>query len=209
MSDPAGTQVDHPARGEVVHGWATVPNAITLARLVVFVPLVVWLVLGTDARLAATVALVVFGATDWVDGFLARRTHTVSDVGIWLDPVADRLGILIILVTMTVAGLVPWWVLVLIVVTDVVVLLAGLRFRSRIGRMRASWAGKVRTALIMVAMPAALLGDAAIWGAGAFTLVGLVAFAAGAVLHVLAGTGYVLRLAGRLEADPDAGTAIF
>lgn len=196
MAEP---DVHSPATGVVPEhrGWGTVPNVITLVRLVVCVPLICWLVLGTDQRVWTAVALVVFGATDWVDGYLARRTHTVSDVGIWLDPLADRLGITLILLAMTVAGLVPWWMLGIILVVDAAVFLAGLVWRSRMGLMRASWAGKARTALIMVALPALLLGDSTLPVAGALALLGLLCFGLGALLHALAGVGYALRLAGR------------
>lgn len=201
---------DAPATGLVPEhrGWGTVPNVITLLRLVVCVPLICWLVLGTDQRVWTAVALVVFGATDWVDGFLARRTHTVSDVGIWLDPLADRLGITLILLAMTVAGLVPWWMLAVVLAVDAVVFLVGLVQRSRMGLMRASWAGKARTALLMLALPALLLGDSALQVAGGLAVVGLVCFGAGALLHVVAGAGYVLRLIGRLGVEPSARTPL-
>ncbi|SDD35470.1 CDP-alcohol phosphatidyltransferase family protein [Auraticoccus monumenti] len=208
MAEP---DVHSPAPSGVVpehRGWGTVPNLITLVRLVVCVPLICWLVLGTDERAWTAVALVVFGATDWVDGYLARRTHTVSDVGIWLDPLADRLGITLILLAMTVAGLVPWWMLGTVLVVDAVVFLAGLVWRSRMALMRASWAGKARTALIMVALPALLLGDSTLPVAGALALVGLLCFGLGAVLHALAGVGYVLRLAGRRGEELTAGTPL-
>ncbi|MVA74556.1 CDP-alcohol phosphatidyltransferase family protein [Auraticoccus sp. F435] len=179
-----------------VRGWATVPNAITLVRLVVCVPLIAWLVLGTDQRLWTAVALVVFGATDWVDGFLARRTGTVSDVGIWLDPLADRLGILVVLAAMVLADLLPWWMLAVILVVDAAVFVVGLVGRSRMGLMRASWAGKARTALIMVALPALLLGDSPVTGADVLEVVGTLTFGVGCLLHLVAGVGYMLRLAG-------------
>lgn len=199
-----------PASGLVPEhrGWGTLPNAITLVRLLVCVPLICWLVLGTDQRVWTAIALLVFGATDWVDGFLARRTHTVSDVGIWLDPLADRLGITVILLAMTAAGLVPWWMLGVVLVVDAVVFLVGLRWRSRMGLMRASWAGKARTALIMVALPVLLLGDSTLPVAGALAVLGVACFGVGALLHTVAGVGYVLRLTGRLGAELTRGTPL-
>lgn len=192
-----------------LHGWGTVPNVITLVRLLVCVPLIAWLVLGTELRLVAAVALVVFGLTDWVDGFIARRTHTVSDVGIWLDPLADRMGIVAILVTMTLTGLIPWWLVAVIVAVDAAVFVVGMRWRTRIGQLRASWVGKSRTALLMIALPAFLLGDSTVPGASAFALIGLVCFAVGTLLHVLAGVGYMLRLAGRRGSELRSGTPVF
>ncbi len=204
------SQLEHSRAAEVqVQGWATLPNAITLVRLLVCVPLIVWLVVATDARVWTALALVVFGATDWVDGFLARRTGTVSDVGIWLDPLADRLGILVVLAALVLSGLLPWWMLAVIVVVDAAVFVVGLRGRSRMGLMRASWAGKARTALIMVALPALLLGDSDVAGSELLTAVGALTFALGCLLHLVAGTGYVLRLAGRRGEEPSTGTPWF
>ncbi len=204
------SQLEHSRAAEVqVQGWATLPNAITLVRLLVCVPLIVWLVVATDARVWTALALVVFGATDWVDGFLARRTGTVSDVGIWLDPLADRLGILVVLAALVLSGLLPWWMLAVIVVVDAAVFVVGLRGRSRMGLMRASWAGKARTALIMVALPALLLGDSDVAGSELLTAVGALTFALGCLLHLVAGTGYVLRLAGRRGEESSTGTPWF
>ena len=71
-------------------GWRTVPNLISLIRLLC-VPVFVYLLLGADRPLAAGVLLAVLGATDWVDGWIARRYDQGSSIGKVLDPVADRI----------------------------------------------------------------------------------------------------------------------
>ncbi|MBP1632754.1 MAG: phosphatidylglycerophosphate synthase, partial [Acidobacteria bacterium] len=63
----------------------TIPNVISLARLAM-VPLFLWLLFGADSPLAAGLLLGAIGATDWVDGFLARRLNQVSELGKLLDP---------------------------------------------------------------------------------------------------------------------------
>ncbi len=68
----------------------TVPNVITLVRLACL-PLYLWLLLGRDNNAAAAVLLAALGATDWVDGYVARHFNQVSELGKILDPVADRL----------------------------------------------------------------------------------------------------------------------
>ena len=68
----------------------TVPNVITLVRLACL-PLYLYLLFGRDNRVAAAVLLAVLGATDWVDGYVARHFHQVSNLGKVLDPMADRL----------------------------------------------------------------------------------------------------------------------
>ena len=68
----------------------TVPNVITLVRLACL-PVFLWLLFGEDNRAAAAALLAVLGATDWVDGYIARHFHQVSKLGKVLDPIADRL----------------------------------------------------------------------------------------------------------------------
>ena len=95
----------------------TLPNVLSFARLA-GVPLFVWLVLSPRADLVAVVVLMVAGFTDWLDGFLARRWHQTSRVGQMLDPIADRLYILAIVVALAIRGLVPWWLLVVLAARD-------------------------------------------------------------------------------------------
>ena len=86
----------------------TVPNAITLVRLAC-IPLFVWLLFGADRQIAAALLLGALGATDWVDGFVARRYHQVSTLGKVLDPVADRVLVATAVITITIHGAVPVW----------------------------------------------------------------------------------------------------
>ena len=95
----------------------TLPNVLSFARLA-GVPLFVWLVLSPRADLVAVVVLMVAGFTDWLDGFLARRWRQTSRVGQMLDPIADRLYILAIVVALAIRGLVPWWLLVVLAARD-------------------------------------------------------------------------------------------
>ena len=68
----------------------TVPNVITMVRLLC-IPVFLWLLFGLHEQTAAAILLAVLGATDWVDGFVARRYGQVSTLGKVLDPTADRL----------------------------------------------------------------------------------------------------------------------
>ena len=74
-----------------MHGIVTIPNAVSLVRLLL-IPVFVWLVLIEQTAWAG-VLLGFIGATDWIDGYLARRLDQVSEVGKMLDPVADRLAV--------------------------------------------------------------------------------------------------------------------
>ena len=180
--------------------WRTVPNAITAARLLLL-PVFLVLIVQGDPAPAMVVIGVVF-ATDFLDGFIARRTGTTSELGRWLDPVADRVTLIVVAVSFALGGLVPWWALVLLLVPDV--LLSSFALWAFGGAaFPVTWLGKVRTALLMtgllVLLVGAALGDAA-WAGGAdraVTTVGAVAFGAGLVGHWAAAVQYGVTLVGR------------
>jgi cardiolipin synthase len=135
----------------------TVPNLVTLVRLAC-IPLFVWLVFGAHRQTAAAVLLGVLGATDWVDGYVARRFHQVSTLGKILDPAADRVLVVTAVIVIMVVGAVPVWFGVLTLVREVVVagmvlLLASLGA----ARIDVLWVGKAGTFGLMFAYPAFLL----------------------------------------------------
>ena len=94
-------------------GWRTVPNLISLIRLLC-VPVFVYLLLGADRPLAAGVLLAVLGATDWVDGWLARRFGG-NALGAVLDPMADKALLVTMYVTLATVGVLPVWLAILVV----------------------------------------------------------------------------------------------
>jgi cardiolipin synthase len=137
----------------------TVPNALSGLRLL-GVPVFLWLVLGPHADGWAVVLLMVSGFTDWLDGYLARRLHQISRVGQLLDPVADRLYIVATLVGLGIRDIVPWWLVVLLLLRDVMLLGTGPTLR-RLGltSLPVHFLGKAATANLLYAFPLLLLGD--------------------------------------------------
>lgn len=179
-------------RQEAPMRWATLPNAISVVRLLVFVPLTIWL--AADGReLAATVSLAAFGATDWIDGFLARRLGQVSRVGEILDPVADRLGIIVIGLGLALLGYFPWFVLVTIFLCDAALLVIGLTRLERVREGKVNLLGKARSAFIMVAMPLHLLSYAEQVPAEPLRAITWWMLVVGTMLHVAAGVVYAFR----------------
>ncbi|MFB9775799.1 CDP-alcohol phosphatidyltransferase family protein [Brevibacterium otitidis] len=176
------------------HGVFTLPNFISVARLVLLVPLVIWLMRDPDGRILATVALAVFGATDWIDGFIARRWDMTSRVGAILDPVADRLGIALICLAMTVFGILPLWMLLVIVLTDVGLGIVGATRLHATASSRVTWLGKIRTALIMTGLPLLLAGTARVLADTPVGAIALALLSVGVVLHLAAGIHYALML---------------
>jgi cardiolipin synthase len=137
---------------------ATVPNAITLVRLVC-IPVFVWL-LADDEPLAAAGLLAVLGASDWVDGWVARRFDQGSDLGKVLDPVADRLLLLTAAIALFVDGAVPVSVGLLVLAREVVISIAVLALAAAgARRIDVQWVGKAGTLALMFAFPLFLWAD--------------------------------------------------
>jgi cardiolipin synthase len=136
----------------------TIPNALSFLRLL-GVPLFLWLVLGPHADGWAVALLIVSGATDWLDGKIARATGQISRLGQLLDPLADRLYIAATLVGLALRGLVPWWLVVLLLARDLVlaVFLAALKRRGVTG-LPVHFLGKAATFNLLFAFPLILLG---------------------------------------------------
>jgi cardiolipin synthase len=131
----------------------TLPNVVTIVRLACL-PVFLWLLFGRDNRAAAAWLLAALGATDWVDGYLARHMHQVSDLGKILDPVADRLLFIVGGGAILADGSVPTWFAVVVLVREVLVggttiLLGALGAR----RIDVTWFGKAGTFLLMMAFP--------------------------------------------------------
>jgi cardiolipin synthase len=133
----------------------TVPNAITTVRLLL-VPVFVWLLFGQsgNGRYGAAILLGVLGATDWVDGFLARRLGQVSDLGKILDPTADRILLLVAVVSILIDGSVPLWLGIVVLAREVLVAGAALVLAAAgARRIDVQWAGKAGTLSMMFAFP--------------------------------------------------------
>jgi len=98
----------------------TIPNLISVIRLAL-IPIFVVLLVSADEPIWAGLLLGVIGATDWVDGYLARRLDQVSEVGKILDPLADRIAVVVALVTGLATGYIPAWFAWLLIVREVIV----------------------------------------------------------------------------------------
>jgi len=138
-------------------GWRTWANLVTLVRLALL-PVFLWLLFGTGHRALAAWLLATLGATDWIDGYLARRLSQVSNVGKIIDPVADRLLVIVGLLGVAAAGGVPWWFAGATLARELIV--SGLTLvLAALGAARIDvlWWGKVSTFQLMTAYPLFLL----------------------------------------------------
>lgn len=100
--------------------WMTLPNVITFARLVA-APITVWCIL-TDAWLAAFVLFVAAGVSDALDGYLARRFGRETTLGSYLDPIADKVLMAGVYVSLGARGHLPLLVVILVVFRDVIII---------------------------------------------------------------------------------------
>lgn len=136
----------------------TVPNVLSAIRLL-GVPLFLWLVIGLKADGLAFALLMVSGLTDWLDGYLARVLDQRSRLGELLDPVADRLYILAVVVGLAWRDFIPWWVALLLPLRDLLLwgLVPLLRTRGY-SSLPVHFLGKAATFCLLYAFPLLLLG---------------------------------------------------
>lgn len=137
----------------------TLPNVLSMLRLA-GVPVFLWLVLGPEEDGWALALLMVSGFTDFADGWLARRFNQTTLVGQILDPVADRLYILAVVVGLALREVIPWWMAVSLPLRDLLMwgLVPLLRTRGY-SALPVHFLGKAATFNLLYAFPLLLLGD--------------------------------------------------
>ena len=187
--EPSGPS--RPPAGEVDTLW-TVPNLFTLLRLLCL-PLFLYLLLGQGNRAAAAWLLGGLGATDWVDGYLARRLGQVSEFGRKFDPTVDRVLFIVALLAIIADDAAPRWFCIAVLVREVVVgatiAIATLAFHMT--RFDVTWLGKTATFLLMFAIPGFLLGSSDFPGHDAFTVIAWLLGIPGLVLSYWTAFGYI------------------
>ena len=179
-----GTAVTRDRTREVL----TIPNVLSMLRLGLL-PVFLWLVLGPDAHGPAVVVLMVIGISDWLDGALARKLDQASPLGAVLDPVADRLYVLVAVVGLAASDAIPVWLALFLAARDLVLwgLVPVLRTRGY-SALPVHFLGKAATAALLYAFPLLLLGTGdstvevgarvlgwafAIWGTGMYWWAGV------------------------------------
>lgn len=177
------------------------PNALTAARILL-TPVVGYFLARDDARTALPL-LAAAALTDAADGWLARRLEARTALGAYLDPIADKLLAATVFLGLAAAGRLPWWLAVLVLGRDVLILLfAGwaLRF-TRLRRFPPSVWGKAST-VVQFSLAVACLLDMAVPGTWLRAAVALLIPAA-AVATVWSGLHYGWRAARMLRESPD------
>jgi cardiolipin synthase len=172
--------------------YLTLPNAFTLIRLCC-IPLFLYLLFGRDNRAGAAWLLGGLGATDWVDGWLARRLNQTSEFGKIFDPTADRLLFIVAIGGIIVDHSAPLWIAWEVVAREVVfggtVAIATLAFAMK--RFDVTWWGKTATFLLMFAFPGFMLGASDFPGHQGFQIAAWILGIPGLILSYYTAVTYI------------------
>jgi cardiolipin synthase len=169
-----------------------VPNVLSLLRLALVPVFLFLLAEGNDAW--ALIVLAFSSASDFLDGYIARRFNQITRLGQLLDPAADRLYIFAALIGLALRDLVPWWLVAVVVGRDVLMLLVGVVLANYgFGPLPVHLIGKIATFCLFYALPVIMLGqafpDVAWWSGPVGWAFGLW----GAFLYWWAGIVYILE----------------
>lgn len=161
----------------------TIPNVLTGVRLLLVPVFLALVIIDTPAsRLSAVAVFITAAVTDFLDGYIARRAHQVSEFGKVADPLADRLLIVAGLIGLLIKDRLDPWVLVVLITRDVIMLWGFQYLAARDLTVPVTWPGKVTTAVLLTAFSLLLLASPA----GTYVLY------LGIALSVASGTHYVL-----------------
>lgn len=170
----------------------TIPNVLSFVRLALVPVFLVLVIMGEDVL--ALIVLVVSSFTDFLDGVLARRLNQVTRLGQLLDPAADRLFIFATLIGLAVRGIVPWWLVAVIVGRDVLLLVLGVILANfGYGPLPVHHLGKIATFCLFYALPILMIGQAFPVAAPVSAPVGWAFALWGAFLYWWAGVIYIVE----------------
>lgn len=161
------------------------PNKLTIARMILIVPFVICMLLGGSGnlRFLALAIFIIASVTDWLDGFLARKNHLVTNFGKFMDPLADKLLVSAAMICLVELGRLPAWIVIIIISREFAI--SGFRLIASDNGVviAAGWWGKCKTTsqMIMIILLIADLGGAFavleqifIWLSLALTIISLV-----------------------------------
>ena len=123
----------------------TVSNLLSISRILFLVPVVILLLKpGSEYRVTVVILMFIAGTTDFLDGLLARMMNQVTDFGRLLDPMADKICIVVASVTLVVTGDIPLWFMLLVAARDVAIVVgSSLILNRRKVVVQSVWAGKL------------------------------------------------------------------
>ena len=167
-----------------------IPNVITLFRFVLIIPVAVALL--ADRMDIALILFAVAGFSDGLDGFLARQFGWRSKLGAIMDPLADKALMVTTIIILGLLGLIPWWLVALMVLRDVIILVGAVSYFRLNGKieMDPSVLSKLNT-FLQISLVIALLWNAGFTPLSEWLLHGLIIIVTAST--VLSGADYVIR----------------
>jgi cardiolipin synthase len=188
----------------------TIPNAFTLLRLLLL-PVFLYVLFGLENRAAAALLLGGLSATDWVDGYLARRLGQVSEFGKVFDPTVDRLLFVVATIAIIIDGSIPLWFALAVLFREVAVglMMAIATLVYKMPRIDVTYLGKLATFLLMFAVPGFLMGNSDFAGADAFQIAAWLVGIPGLILSYWTGIAYIPQVRRAVAAGAAARSISF
>jgi cardiolipin synthase len=188
----------------------SIPNAFTLLRLLLL-PVFLYVLFGLEDRAAAAWLLGGLSATDWVDGYLARRLGQVSEFGKVFDPTVDRLLFVVATIAIIVDGSIPLWFALAVLFREVAVglMMAIATIVFKMPRIDVTYLGKLATFLLMFSVPGFLMGNSDIAGADAFEVAAWLVGIPGLTLSYWTGIAYIPQVRRAVAAGATPRSASF
>ena len=132
-----------------------IPNILTILRFFI-IPFIVYYLIG-DNYIAAFILLTLSGLTDVLDGAIARKFNFITNFGKLIDPLADKVTQLSLLCTLVFKGIIPLWILVIVLLKEAFMVCGASFLYGRDLVVSSKWYGKLATVLIYIAIVCSLI----------------------------------------------------
>ena len=170
----------------------TIPNVLSMLRIAL-IPVYVWMIVGLEEYSWALGIVILSTVTDWLDGKIARIWALTTRLGHYLDPIADRLLIIVTPFALAAVDIVPWWLVAVLVARDLILAPTMLIYRRYRVRPDSTYLGKAATFALMWAFPCLLVAHTHWAVATYFEPWARALLVWGAVLYLWTGAIYVYR----------------
>ena len=132
------------------------PNYLTILRLI-FVPIIFALIL-LEHYILAFILFSIASITDILDGKIARKYNLITEFGKLIDPLADKVTQISTISALTIKGIIPFWILLIISIKEIIMMIASfVLFRKKIAIVHSKWYGKLSTIILFIAIVFSLL----------------------------------------------------
>lgn len=129
----------------------TIPNLLSLLRIILIIPFIIFFLKGN--YIAAAVVIIISGLSDAFDGFIARKFNQITDLGKMLDPLADKLTLIAIMICIVILFPIVLPVVIILILKDVVMMIgASVLLKDDIKPPAARWYGKVATIMFYISV---------------------------------------------------------